>query len=111
MPKFVTIGYGDEAGYNRTPQGLRDAAHAHDAVWVEAQKVAALWIQLCSLVQAHGKVAGSYLPDAAPARKGELMHRVKDKNEKKCRHGTMPLRQLERMDDSACAVGGEQNAI
>ncbi len=32
MPKFVTIGYGDEAGYNRTPQGLRDAAHAHDAV-------------------------------------------------------------------------------
>ena len=32
MPKFVTIGYGDEAGYNRTPQGLRDEAHAHDAV-------------------------------------------------------------------------------
>ena len=32
MPKFVTIGYGDEAGYNRTPKDLRDAAHAHDAV-------------------------------------------------------------------------------
>jgi len=31
MPKFVTIGYGDEAGYNRTPQSLRDAAHAQDA--------------------------------------------------------------------------------
>jgi hypothetical protein len=31
MPKFVTIGYGDEAGYNRTTPGVRDAAHAHDA--------------------------------------------------------------------------------
>jgi len=31
MPKFVTIGYGDEAGYNRTPAAVRDAAHAHDA--------------------------------------------------------------------------------
>lgn len=30
MPKFVTIGYGDEAGYQRTPQAVRDAAHAHD---------------------------------------------------------------------------------
>src|SRR5580692_10076182 len=31
MPKFVTIGYGDRAGYDRTPQEVRDAAHAHDA--------------------------------------------------------------------------------
>ena len=31
MPKFVTIGYGDQAGYDRTPPGIRDAAHAHDA--------------------------------------------------------------------------------
>lgn len=30
MPKFVTIGYGDQDGYNRTPQAIRDAAHAHD---------------------------------------------------------------------------------
>jgi hypothetical protein len=30
MPKFVTIGYGDEAGYERTPADVRDAAHAHD---------------------------------------------------------------------------------
>jgi hypothetical protein len=27
---FVTIGYGDEAGYNRTGRPVRDAAHAHD---------------------------------------------------------------------------------
>lgn len=34
MPKFVTIGYGDEAGYQRTAPGVRDAAHAHDATLV-----------------------------------------------------------------------------
>ena len=29
--KFVTIGYGDQAGYDRTDPAVRDAAHAHDA--------------------------------------------------------------------------------
>jgi len=31
MPKFVTIGYGDQAGYDRTAPQVRDAAHANDA--------------------------------------------------------------------------------
>ena len=31
MPKFITIGYGDEGGYNRTPVEVRDAALRHDA--------------------------------------------------------------------------------
>lgn len=31
MPTFVTIGYGDQAGYDRTARAARDAAHAHDA--------------------------------------------------------------------------------
>lgn len=31
MPKFVTIGYGDREGYDRTAATVRDAAHAHDA--------------------------------------------------------------------------------
>jgi hypothetical protein len=31
MPKFITIGYGDRAGYDRTALGVRDAAHAQDA--------------------------------------------------------------------------------
>ena len=35
MPKFVTIGYGDEAGYKRTTPEVRDAAHAHDAILVK----------------------------------------------------------------------------
>jgi hypothetical protein len=31
MPKFVTIGYGDREGYERTAAAVREAAHAHDA--------------------------------------------------------------------------------
>ncbi|MDH5821866.1 YciI family protein [Luteimonas sp. RD2P54] len=30
MPTFLAIGYGDRAGYDRTAQSVRDAAHAHD---------------------------------------------------------------------------------
>ena len=31
MPRFVTIGYGDRAGYDLTDPQVRDAAHQHDA--------------------------------------------------------------------------------
>ena len=31
MPKFITIGYGDRAGYERTHADVRNAAHVHDA--------------------------------------------------------------------------------
>jgi hypothetical protein len=31
VTKFVTVGYGDQAGYDRTDPAIRDAAHAHDA--------------------------------------------------------------------------------
>jgi len=30
MTKFVTIGYGDRKGYDRTPAVIRNEAHAHD---------------------------------------------------------------------------------
>jgi hypothetical protein len=30
MAKFVTIGYGDHQGYDRTDTAVRDQAHAHD---------------------------------------------------------------------------------
>ncbi len=36
MPKFITIGYGDEAGYNRLPLDIRDAAHRHDEHLLES---------------------------------------------------------------------------
>jgi hypothetical protein len=32
MPKYITIQYGDRAGYDRTPQDIRLAAHEHDAL-------------------------------------------------------------------------------
>jgi hypothetical protein len=32
MPKFITIGYGDREGYDRTAKTVRDTAHAHDEV-------------------------------------------------------------------------------
>ena len=31
MATFITIGYGDRAGYEQTHPSVRDAAHAHDA--------------------------------------------------------------------------------
>ena len=31
MAKFITIGYGDRAGYERTAASARTKAHAHDA--------------------------------------------------------------------------------
>jgi hypothetical protein len=31
MATFITIGYGDRAGYDRTAPAVREAAHAHDA--------------------------------------------------------------------------------
>ncbi len=30
MPKFMTIGYGDQAGYERIDEDVRNAAHAND---------------------------------------------------------------------------------
>jgi hypothetical protein len=30
MPRFITIGYGDRAGYDRTAPEVRNAAHAQD---------------------------------------------------------------------------------
>jgi hypothetical protein len=34
MPHYLTLGHCDRAGYDRTPQALRDAAHAHDRILV-----------------------------------------------------------------------------
>jgi len=30
VPKFLTIGYGDRAGYDRTDPSIRNASHKHD---------------------------------------------------------------------------------
>lgn len=39
MATYVTIGYGDQAGYDRTPEAIRQAAHAHDESLVRAGAV------------------------------------------------------------------------
>jgi hypothetical protein len=55
MAKFITIGYGDQAGYDRTSQPVKDAAHAQDA-------------KLCSegaLIGIAGKPVQVRNPDAA----------------------------------------------
>lgn len=39
MATFVTIGYGDQDGYDRTDPAVRDEAHAHDARMLEAGAV------------------------------------------------------------------------
>lgn len=31
MAKFITVGYGDKQGYERTAPSVRNAAHSHDA--------------------------------------------------------------------------------
>jgi hypothetical protein len=36
MATFITIGYGDQAGYDRTPDPLRQAAHTHDETLQDA---------------------------------------------------------------------------
>lgn len=34
MPTFITIGYGDQAGYDKTDPTVRDDAHVHGVVEV-----------------------------------------------------------------------------
>ena len=34
MPKYLTIGYGDRAGYDRISRAVREVAHKHDAFLV-----------------------------------------------------------------------------
>ena len=36
MPKFVTIGFGDEAGYQETALEIRNTAHQHDEILARA---------------------------------------------------------------------------
>jgi hypothetical protein len=42
MAKFITIGYGDESGYERTSPDLRDAAHAHDSTLASRGAIAGI---------------------------------------------------------------------
>jgi hypothetical protein len=63
VPKFVTIGYGDQAGYDRTPQDVRDAAHAHDA---QLQKAGVLMGIAGAPVQVRNPDAAAIETDSGP---------------------------------------------
>jgi len=70
MPKFVTIGYGDREGYDRTPPEIRNAAHAHDAALQKAgalMGIAGKPVQVRNPNAAQVQVdAGSFLSSSLP---------------------------------------------
>lgn len=43
MPTFITVGYGDRAGYDQTDPEVRNAAHAHDQ-WLRAHQAGVMGI-------------------------------------------------------------------
>ena len=69
MPKFVTIGYGDQAGYDRTPVEVRNAAHAHEA---ELQKQGVLMGIAGRPVQARNPEAKQVQVDEGPYLRADL---------------------------------------
>ena len=70
MPKFMTIGYGDQDGYDRTDPAVRDKAHAPDerlrAAGVEAG-IAGVPVQVRNHDDAGTTVVdGPYMSSALP---------------------------------------------
>ena len=63
MAKFVTIGYGDRDGYDRTDQSVRDAAHAHPATAAAEPR----WGSPAHLCRCATMMAPASKPRAAPS--------------------------------------------
>jgi hypothetical protein len=55
MSKFITIGYGDRDGYDRTDAAVRDAAHAHDAQLRKAGTLMGMASTSCAVRNADAK--------------------------------------------------------
>jgi hypothetical protein len=70
VPKFITIGYGNRDGYDRTAKTVRDAAHAHDEVLRKSgalMGIAGLPVQVRNHEAAHVQTAsGSYMSSQLP---------------------------------------------
>jgi hypothetical protein len=84
MPRYITIQYGDRAGYDRTPQDVRQAAHEHDALLRQrgvTMGIAEAPVQVRN-PNASGVLTetGSYLSSELPIA-GFSMMEVKDINE------------------------------
>jgi hypothetical protein len=69
MPTFVTIGYGDQAGYERTDAAVRDRAHAHDT---ELQKDGALMGIAGPAVQVRNHDEGGPVTEEGPFLQSKL---------------------------------------
>jgi len=70
MARFVTIGYGDEAGYERTAQQVKDRAHGVDEAMREAGAVSGMAGKPVQ-VRNHGDAGtttedGSFMTSALP---------------------------------------------
>jgi hypothetical protein len=70
MPRFLTIGYGEQAGYDSTPQELRDAAHEHDAQLIRDGAVTAVMLPPVCVTNKHAQGArvtpGAYMRSEMP---------------------------------------------
>lgn len=70
MPKFITVGYGDREGYDRTAKTVRDAAHANDQVLRESgalMGVAGRLVQVRNHAAAHVQTKdGPYMASQLP---------------------------------------------
>jgi hypothetical protein len=53
MARFLTIGYGDRAGYDNTPQHVRDAAHEHDAHLIREGAITAMMLSPVCVTNKH----------------------------------------------------------
>ncbi|MHB8490828.1 MAG: hypothetical protein ACYDA6_01255 [Solirubrobacteraceae bacterium] len=74
MPRFVTIGYGDRAGYDRTDPAIRDAAHRHDEALLAAGAVMGIAGQPVQVRNHDGAgvdaSAGAFLRSDLPVNRG-----------------------------------------
>ena len=70
MPKFLTIGYGDRAGYDRTPGPVRDRAHREDAKLLSEGAVIGVAGQPTQVRNPEGSgvetMAGAFMSSALP---------------------------------------------
>src|ERR1700742_3577462 len=69
MATFITIGYGDDAGYERTAAAVRAAAHDHDAQLAER---GALMGMAGEPVQVRNHDAAGVHTDAGPFLRADL---------------------------------------
>lgn len=80
IPTFITIGYGDQAGYDRTHPTVRERAHAH-----HKQRSTKLAPLLASVPSGSASTSPTSARPPAPAVRTELPHLPRVENLNLCR--------------------------